>query len=301
MATSHETTHLNPQAASTSTARASSMVGPFSPVLQANFVVREIASSINGQTYQVMIQLPPTYNYTDKPYPVLYALDAEFLFGMQVQIPFMLNQAKEIPEFIIVGPAYGASTKNRVMATRLRDYTPTPNQNFPRSGGGGDFLRFLQTELMPFIETHFRAKSMDRTLWGYSFGGLFGLYALFTTPELFKRYLITSPSIWWDNEVILAMEEAYASRRSDLPAHVFTTQGSLEPEELYQRPWKLLLERLRSRNYEHFELTARTLAGHTHFSTPAPSYVEGLMALFNAKPNLNPTGLHYNSLTGAGS
>ncbi|MGI9174125.1 MAG: alpha/beta hydrolase-fold protein, partial [Rhodothermales bacterium] len=89
---------------------------PFSPFHLANFETKEILSSSTGQAYQVRVQLPTSYRTTDQTYPVLYALDAEFLFGMQTQIPFVLNFGAVVPEFIIVGPAYGASTLQELLA-----------------------------------------------------------------------------------------------------------------------------------------------------------------------------------------
>jgi hypothetical protein len=51
--------------------------------------------------------------------------------------------------------------------------------------------------------------------------GLFGTYVLFHNDGLFKRFVIGSPSLWWNNRVILSVEESFAASRKPLPARVF--------------------------------------------------------------------------------
>lgn len=190
----------------------------------------------------------------------------------------------EMSAFILVGQAYGSADFEAFLAARLRDYTPTADPAFPGSGGGADFLRFLRADLVPFVEATYRADPGDRTLWGYSYGGLFALYVMLTQPEHFGRYIATSPSVWWHGEVIFDVAARYAARRSDLPARLFTSLGTEESDALFQQPWSRFVERLQLRSYEGFALTTSRLAGHTHFSAFAPSYAEGLKAFFGLPP-----------------
>lgn len=253
---------------------------PFSPLFLDHFESKEIVSSTNGHTYRINVQLPLGYRDSDETYPVLYALDAEFLFGMQALIPFVLDAGGVTPKLIIVGPAYGTSTPAELLATRERDYTPSADPERPGSGGGREFLGFLEKDVIPFVETSYRARPEQRALWGYSLGGLFALYALFTRPGLFHAYLATSPSLWWHGGVLLDIEERYAARHRDLPARLFTSVGALEGADPYVKPWTRLTSTLRGREYKGFELRPRMLDGHGHFSGFASSYVEGLMTLF---------------------
>ena len=48
-------------------------------------------------------------------------------------------------------------------------------------------------------------------LFGHSLGGLFALHVLFTHPEAFKTYLVLSPSIWFNNRVVLSHEAEFAA------------------------------------------------------------------------------------------
>jgi len=44
---------------------------------------------------------------------------------------------------------------------------------------------------------------------------------LFQHPDIFNRYKISSPSLWWDNGVTFEFEKKYSEKHSDLPARVF--------------------------------------------------------------------------------
>ena len=65
------------------------------------------------------------------------------------------------------------------------------------------FLSFINNNLKPLIESKFNIDNLNQSYCGFSFGGLFGLYTLFTSTESFQRYVIGSPSIWWKNKFIL--------------------------------------------------------------------------------------------------
>src|SRR5262249_26560392 len=127
---------------------------------------------------------------------------------------------------------------------RSRDYTPTRfarfEELFPRvlgradrlsTGGAPVFAKFLRTELMPFLEQNFAIDTADATLAGGSFGGLCATYLLLSDPSLFRRYIICSPSLLYDDGVMFRQEETYAGQHTDLAATVFMGCGALENEE----------------------------------------------------------------------
>src|SRR6185312_6654641 len=64
--------------------------------------------------------------------------------------------------------------------------------------------RFLENELQPFIEKKYKTNN-SRTIIGQSLGGLLATEILFKKPTLFDKYIIISPSIWWDNGSLLKM------------------------------------------------------------------------------------------------
>ncbi|WP_264740150.1 alpha/beta hydrolase [Cytobacillus firmus] len=71
------------------------------------------------------------------------------------------------------------------------------------------FLHFIEQELKSKINETFQADPERQLFFGHSLGGLFGLYALFTKPEAFQSYMISSPSIWWNDQCILELEPEF--------------------------------------------------------------------------------------------
>lgn len=51
---------------------------------------------------------------------------------------------------------------------------------------------------------------------------------LFQHPDIFNRYKISSPSLWWDNGVTFEFKKKYSEKHSDLPARVFLSVGDVE-------------------------------------------------------------------------
>jgi predicted alpha/beta superfamily hydrolase len=69
---------------------------------------------------------------------------------------------------------------------------------------------------------------------GHSYGGLFGAYVLTTRPDMFRTYILSSPSLWFDNHRVPRMQaEAKAPAQ---PTTVVLSMGSFEtvkPEPRY--------------------------------------------------------------------
>ncbi len=84
---------------------------------------------------------------------------------------------------------------------RTRDLSPSKPSNagatgapqFPTAGGADNFLKFIETELMPEIEKRYRVTPY-KMLAGHSLGGLFAVHAMVTKPDLFNSYIAVSPA-----------------------------------------------------------------------------------------------------------
>ena len=235
--------------------------------------VRYIQSSIIGDEFKIFIALPANYRSADTTYPVLYCTDANTGFAVTTQIIRVMQLDNELPQIIIVGIGYrSGDTLSKWSELRSRDLTPTsvPNEV---TGGAPKFLRFIREELMPFIKKNYRA-SGDAAYAGYSHGGLFGLYALFHEPSTFNRYVIGSPSIFYDSLVTLKYEADYAAKHSDLAARVFMSVGELEEkaDPLLPPAYKMvtnmqqLADNLLSRRYPSLHLQTVLFPGETHLS-----------------------------------
>jgi len=262
-----------------------------------------IKSAIVDQTFHIDIAAPATKS--DKPLPVIYVLDGSFGFGMAAQAIGLLHSGKAVPPAIVVGIGYPAHySVKKVGALRFREFCPTPAPEFLETaraalppdelppdlhpGGAAAFLSFLNDELKPAIAASYAVDAADQTLVGMSLGGLFALHALFNAPQSFHRYLALSPSIWWDNRVILEREREFAKDRTDLPVNLFLSIGALEEAEhgparmvsnLYE-----LDSILRGRKYPSLRLAMEVFAGESHLSVYPAALTRGLRTVFGTAP-----------------
>ncbi|MCG3118540.1 MAG: hypothetical protein ALAOOOJD_00760 [bacterium] len=244
-----------------------------------NTQILKMTSAIVGQEYDLYVHLPRNYGNKEQKYPVLYLLDAQWDFPLVTAIFGSQFYDGFLPGIVIVGITWGGKSPNHD-SLRARDLTPTNAATLRQSGGAPKFLSFIKKELLPFIESQYRV-SNDRTLMGSSFGGLFTLYALFAETELFQRYVLTSPAVGWNNEVIYAFEKNYAEKKSSLPVRLFMAVGELEGVADFQK----FVEQLKARNYQGLSLQTRILENTGHSGTKAEGYTRGLQFVF-ARPSL---------------
>lgn len=180
------------------------------PVRLARTEQFELASARVDDTFQIKVSVPRGYEPEAGPYPVLYVTDAETNFGAVAYIVQRLIKDGLIPEILVVGVAYGTDY-DTFYDLRSRDLTPSEVPSVRVGGativhptGGADpFASFLEQELFPAIEQRYPADPDDRAIYGHSYGGLFGCYVFLNRPELFRRYLVLSPSLWFDGRLLL--------------------------------------------------------------------------------------------------
>ncbi len=241
----------------------------------------KIRSAIVGQDYDLMINLPRNYRDTTKAFPVLYLLDAQWDFPLVNAVFGEQYYDGCVPEIVTVGIAWGGKTPN-YDSLRVRDLTPTTIKQVPQSGNAPRFLEFIKKELIPFIDSKYRTVRDERTLMGSSLGGLFTVYAMFHETGLFNRYVLTSPSLQWDNEVAYSYEKNYAAKNSQLPVKLFMAMGELEPDVA---GFQKFVGQLKGRNYRGLNIQTRILEETGHSASKAEGYSRGLQAVF-ARPSL---------------
>jgi predicted alpha/beta superfamily hydrolase len=239
--------------------------------------VRQLNSTATGRNYDLYVRLPNKYT-TDltKQYPVVYLLDGQWDFKMLDSIQSGLEYDKFVPEMIIVGITYSGDNPD-YEALRAMDYTPVKDASIKGSGDAPKFLAFLKEQLIPFIETNFRADPTQRVLMGSSFGGTFTLFALFSEPTLFSGYVASSPVTVYGSNFAFKQEEAYAGSHKDLPVKLFLGVGEMESLKL---PVQKFMDVLRARNYTGFKMETRIIEGEGHASNKPEIYNRGLRFVF---------------------
>lgn len=240
------------------------------PLVVERVEVRDLKSKINGIEYELRVALPHGYEDSEARYPVVFALDADYSFLIARGITDHLSEREHLDEVIVVGIAYGGPLHYR--ENRTRDYTPVfaPDGGYgpeyqKLSGGGPAFLDAIQAEIIPFIDRTYRTLTRDRTLVGHSYGGLFATWTLLTRPGLFANYVIASPSLWYDDRLIFALEETYAAKHKALPARAYLCAGSNEAE-IMPNDLREFTAQLRGRGYEELALDSLVMANETHNS-----------------------------------
>ena len=155
-----------------------------------------ISSNNVMDDFKIDVSLPKGYYESNEKYPILYVLDGNRNFGIIAGTAKLLNTGMDAPKVIVVGIGY--KTDEEHAKFRSRDYLPTISKNLEYSGGASKFLSFLEEELIPNIESSYRASS-TRLLAGMSYSGLFTMYTLFNKPSLLRSDRPNWPSSGTDS------------------------------------------------------------------------------------------------------
>jgi predicted alpha/beta superfamily hydrolase len=244
------------------------------PVTVPNSEHRVIQSKVAGHPYDVYVHLPAGYATATQKYPVLYVVDGDNDFAPSLEYLGLLMAEYHIPEPIVVAIGDGGpigSPGNK----RNRDFTPTATAAMPESGGAPAFLGFIEQELLPMIETTYRADATQRSYYGYSMGGLFGTYILFQKPTLFRNILLGSPALGYNNSQIFSIEQAYHAAHRDLRVHVFLEVGALEPAG-QKEPYQRLVQLLQTRKYTGLDLHTVVIDRATHLTGKPDAMLKAL-------------------------
>lgn len=235
------------------------------------------------QDFDLSVYLPVGYEEKeDRTYPAVYLLEGSgAAFGIVTGISRLLQFGQEVPEYIVIGVSCVTEDVDESLLVRMLNYTPTAVEGQPYSGGAAKFLECMEQEMVPFVESRYRIDSADRSVAGLSFAGLCGIYALYQHPGLFRRCLASSPALWWDNESIFALEEAYASAHDSMPGRLYISVGSEEPPARLKEPVERLAGIMEDREYEGLDVTLDVIEGETHYSAHAAAFAHGLKSIFS--------------------
>lgn len=183
-----------------------------------------LKSSVLGEERAILVRTPVGYETNKQSYPVLYMTDGDAHIAHTSSSVEFLARNGRMSELIVVGITN---------TDRTRDLTPTKGvqtgatgaPQFPTAGGADNFLKFIETELIPDIEKRYRVKPY-RILAGHSLGGLFAMHALLSRPEVFQSYVAVSPSLQWDNQILIKRAEDFLKTHKDLNATLFMSLGN---------------------------------------------------------------------------
>jgi predicted alpha/beta superfamily hydrolase len=183
----------------------------------------KISSRILGESRTVLTYLPRGYDSSGASYPVLVHLDAS---PLRVALaPSFYETARRINA--LGGPMPAMMAFGVINTDRSRDMIACPDTGAAAAEGARDFLRFITEELLPAIESRYRAGGM-RILYGRSDSGLFALYALAEKPDAFQAVIASSPSLDRCPEFAGERFRRLFRERPDLSQTLFLIYGSNE-------------------------------------------------------------------------
>jgi predicted alpha/beta superfamily hydrolase len=246
----------------------------------------QIESKVLAETRTYVVHTPDYYKKREDAYPVLVLQDAENNFAYVSDAVHLLSANGRIPAMIVVG------INN---TDRVRDMTPTkPATGFggaawTGSAGGADkFLAFIADELLPTIDRNYRTRPY-RVLIGHSLGGLFAVYALLNRPEVFKGYIIGSPSLWWEDQVLVKAAPPFFAAHQDVQADIYMSMAN-EGGTMLGGAWKLSAA-LEEAQLPNVRWQFKRYPEEEHGTIPYVTTYEGLQAIFAGYGIANPIAL----------
>ena len=221
----------------------------------------------------IWIHTPPEYNTSSDRYPVLYLLDGGSHFKYVSEMVDYLSgfESNYISKMIVV------AIPN---TDRGRDFTPTFNLKENREAsvdnGAEKFLGFIKDELVPYIDKTYRTQPY-RILEAHSLGGLFGIYANETSPDLFQASIIISPALTGGENKEKVMKDfvSYLKGNGDVQKKFFITIGSEGTQAV-----DLLTKQLKAYTTKSFQWSFKQYSDENHFSVPYKSMYDGLRFIY---------------------
>ncbi|MEP1032503.1 alpha/beta hydrolase-fold protein [Ekhidna sp.] len=228
-----------------------------------------ITDTVNDRQYDLFIKLPEGYSDTTR-HPVIYYTDAVW------HVEMLSGAAEYIMEdVILVGISWQTDLDEALMqevgpqVSRYRDYSMKESSNQEHQakyqfGQADKHLAFIRNDVIPYMENNYRTNPENRTYFGYSMGGEFGIYILLSQPDTFNNYILGSPSLRGDDIPDLAALNAKAT--NNLNANVFISYGS--QEERLGALAEQLISLLRSRTDQSLNLNPVVIEGSHQTAFP---------------------------------
>jgi predicted alpha/beta superfamily hydrolase len=261
-----------------------------------------LRSTALGEERLYTVVTPAMYGRSQARYPVLYLTDGDAHIGHARATAEFLALNNLMPEVILVAIPH---------TNRSRDLTPTPGTADQRaalgtSGGGERFLDFIEHELVPAVDARYRTVPV-RLYAGHSLGGLLGVHAMLTRPGLFQAVVAASPSLSWDDSLMLREARALKAGGAVGPRSLFVTLGGHEASPQDIDDYKSFAKVARAIPWPNFDWTWQVLPDDDHSSGVLLAYYYGLRHVFSGwkmedihpatLPSLSTVLTHYQGLS----
>lgn len=246
----------------------------------ANAETVRMTSKVLGEERTILVSTPRGYGQGTARFPVLYLTDGDaHLLHTRGTVDFLVRNGL-MPDVILVGVTNTDRTRDLTPTKsfgRQADGTPFPIES---SGGAGKFLDFFETELIPFVEATYRTAPY-RIFAGHSLGGLFALDAMVERPGLFNASIAASPSLSWDDDVILRRTSKFLESRKEFRHTLFVTMADEEVGDPSPTRFEQLRKILKRTKVSGFAWGAERMDDEDHGSVVLRSHYYGLRKIFD--------------------
>jgi predicted alpha/beta superfamily hydrolase len=222
----------------------------------------QVQSPQLGNSRDLLVYLPPSYDDGQQRYPVLYMHDGQNLFDpatsfageWEVDQTLEAASGEGLEVIIVAVPNMGPERSN--------EYSPFLD---PKNGGGkGElYLRFLVETVKPIIDADFRtlADRANTGIAGSSMGGLISLYAFFRYRHVFGFAGVMSASLWFADRAVLQWVE----RQPFAGGRIYIDVGMREGQKTLQDVMRLrdVLEAKGYRNLDDLLCVVDTAGDHS--------------------------------------
>ncbi len=244
---------------------------------------------------KVYVQLPANYNANkNEKYPVVYILDGEVLLPTVNNVQDFYSGGFT-PDMVLLGISNETTRVRDLTTSKITEMYGMPFEQ--ENGAAANFSKFLEAELIPFIENKYPVTSF-RTLIGHSYGGLFTLYSLVNHPQLFSNYIAIDPSLDWDNQKLFKEAKDKFSNNTYQGKSLFMSlNGQLNMQDptitidnvmqdtsnftLFPRSNIAFSELVAQNKQNGLDLEWKFYPRDIHGTIPFPSIMDGLISVFH--------------------
>ncbi|MBB3950877.1 alpha/beta hydrolase [Aureimonas jatrophae] len=205
-------------------------------------VVLDLAPEGASEPWRLFVYVPPG-PAPAAGWPLLAITDGNAMIATAVdtvRVQGAYPDSTNVEPGVVVAVGYPTDAAYDSLRRSL-DLSPPPGRTYPpftengpqvRTGGADPFLRFVETDVLAAVGRLAPVDAARRTLFGHSFGGLFALYALFSGSDAFSRFVAASPTIYWEDGVLLDAEERFRARGARPGTLVHLSAGQYEGDAL---------------------------------------------------------------------
>jgi predicted alpha/beta superfamily hydrolase len=229
---------------------------------------RTVHSKVLGEDRTLLIRLPADYEKSGKTYPVLYKLDGDKDVYLQTSstLNYLVDMTDKVPDHIVVG--IENTDRNRDMGLERKP---------------DNFVEFINTELLPFIDTNYRTSGF-RILCGQSASSGFALYFFLIRPELFDGYVLSSFGLFKQSLAVRLENELKKSQNLKKAGrkYLFVANGkqdTYDPDGSITKRGEQFLESLKQTVPASVLIKTKCYEGEGH--VPFPSIYDGLRWIYS--------------------